>query len=116
MNCLFCQKDLTDPIRHDDSVDGDYSVVFADYHCDACKANFVMLESIGQLTEYNFKYKNYTLEFSLTDETFWVDSIELIGSDPYARWETKTIFKLNFLPALTPQNVAEKLPTYITFS
>ena len=118
MNCLFCKKELTDPTREE--LDGEEPPgyrIFAEYECRDCRAEFVMCETIGQITEYKFQYKKYTLDFDVPNSKFKIIAMKISGNDRDGAFVSyEDIINLNFLPDLTPQNVEAKLPIYITFS
>jgi hypothetical protein len=109
--CTFCQK-LTRPCE--DDVQINYVVHRCDYHRYVVKYYFLYDRQIAGKTshvETTIFYHDYRLNFHMKEACFEEEfNIQHKGANKF-----KTILTLPFHPNITPENVKEKLPLYLTF-
>lgn len=87
------------------------------FDCKKCRAS--MYHENASLIKYSFRYKRFSL-------VFWTDSPSKYPRPDYSFLMSKMndmqpehvddyVVAFDFLPNLTPQNIAKKLPTILTF-
>ena len=107
MRCLFCKGELTDPAR---TPDFDYVKIFADFICDTCQVEYTMVEDTQELVEYIMKAKDYQIVINLVSKTCEIRKLDFIGRPTF-------VMKLDIIPQnVNPQNVGEKIKTFLLFS
>ena len=106
MKCTFCQK-LTRPCE--DDVQIAYQVYRCDYHRYVVK---YYLDFVGNHCETTIFYQDYLVNFHMPEPDFGTE-FTIQYRQPNTR--PKTILTLPFHPNITPENIKDKLPTYLTF-
>lgn len=120
-NCIFCNE-ITDMMSHlqstrnvgdeDERVDMEH-----DFYCAPCKARLSYENEV--LIRYSFQYRRFSLVFwtgapsryPLPDYSFLLAKMEYESETHVEQY----VVAFDFLPNLTPQNVATKLPTILVF-
>lgn len=115
MNCPYCQKELTDPIK--DVEDPDYKIIFETYACHPCSATFTAVVRTGHIIETILVSGNYRLIFTHEDGRCVLQKVDdHRGTYTGGRlwWE---VLRLPTSPVnVNPQNVADKIKTLLVFS
>lgn len=107
MPCLFCKGELTDPVR---TPDLDYIKIFADFICDNCRIEYTMIEDTRELVEYVMKTEEYRMVINLVAGTCEIRKVDQIG-------RSYSVMQLSSVPQnINPQNVGEKIKTFLLFS
>lgn len=101
--CRFCQRRLNGPTNHITN-GGNGSEEYYEFKCLRCRST-QYFRSSGQPLHYLFYVGPYDLFFRPRENEFWLSKNNL------------PIFKLNYLPNLTPQNCnEERIKRLILFS
>ena len=104
MKCIYCQEEMVGEF---------YDRSRTRYRCTPCSASYVYNKITEGFMSWSFFYDNFcfcfwSLSFNWKNTNKPHFEIIAIGGIP-------AIIKLDCLPDLTPQNVAKKLPLYLTF-
>ncbi len=106
MECLFCKNELTDPAPPD----WEYEKIFVDFICDNCNVEYTLVDDTGEVLEYIMAAEDYLMVINLISKTCEIRKKDQIGRSSYA-------LKLDTIPQnITPQNVGEKIKTFLLFS
>ena len=107
MRCLFCKEELTDPVR---TPDWEYEKIFIDFVCDNCHMEYTLLDDTKELVEYILKAKDYRMVINLVSKSCEIRKVDQIGRSSF-------VMQLNSIPQnINPQNVGEKIKTFLLFS
>jgi hypothetical protein len=111
MNCLFCQRAAALHNRRDDDS-------YNRYLCQTCQVFYASWrEEPNKLIYYSFSYLSYQMDYWVDENRFALikrTNLHELPYPPYTRY--RKVLELNYLPTnITPQNVAQKLPTILTF-
>ena|ERR1017187_7164742 len=117
MNCLFCQKELTpgwvvmndDDAAADDSFKKKMEKLYNE--CTCCGVGYRIDMSAETIMWYEFyilyNENEYAAWFCKSENRF---SLSSIGEDG------QEVLEMEYTPHITPQNLAQKIPTLLTFS
>lgn len=108
LNCLFCHRDLAPKYKT--------GLVYAemDYACRDCKATYHKDYLNGRLLYYILEDEPYQIKFYMEGSPK-----ACIRKKTYYKqysYEFQIIVWLDSHPAITPQNISQKLKTYLIFS
>ncbi len=107
MSCQFCKGELTDPVR---APDWESIRIFVDFICDKCQVEYTLVEDTKELVEYILKAKDYQIVISLISDSCEIRKLDSIGRASF-------VMKLNSIPKnINPNNVGEKIKTFLLFS
>jgi len=119
IKCHFCQRTCRKVVPNQKEFDRtpywrcDYhgSTVVRQYYI-SVQAEPLCISHIGLITYYkDLQYGAYLF----FDEAHFPHKFRIDKINPYPR-TTQTVMTLDFHPDITPENVQQKLPTYIMFS
>jgi hypothetical protein len=104
MNCLFCQQ----PVQTVKTTNGapceEGETVISDQYCVPCQTHYHHNYITEELSYYHFDYQNFRIFFHS-------DSGPL-----FHLWKDEVlVLELAFLPTITPQNIATRLPLLLAF-
>ena len=109
MKCTFCQR-LTRPCE--DDVQISYVVHRCDYHRYVVKYYFLYnLSSTQDHVETTIFYNDYRVIFYMPESNHGAE----FTIQHKSNYKFTTILTLPFHPDITPENIKDKLPIYLTF-
>jgi hypothetical protein len=114
MNCLFCQQPTVLEYSSEHGPVEEAASIVSSHKCQPCDTNYFFTRE--KLISYCISYREYEAWFSMESNKFELRKLAAIekGKDnSIIDWVY--ILTFNFLPTLTPQNIATRLPIFLTF-
>jgi hypothetical protein len=109
MNCPFCPCEMVDVYRDDSSV-------FKNWKCTICKTMRIISQDATKICYYYFDYQDYRAVFFPNVQQFELVHMEPVEHDIKGIiFHRVNVLTLDYLPNITPQNIAKKLSTLLTF-
>jgi hypothetical protein len=117
MNCLFCQKELKDSgQRAKANLHYRCHPCHTDYHCDfPHKLGWLEFTHYHNRNMYRILVRYDPAPYFHMAVTYNYDEDDQVSDYQNDNPEIK-IFDWDYVPDITPQNIAKKLPTLLTFS
>lgn len=114
MNCLFCQQPTVLEYNEQFAPAEEAVSIVSSHKCNVCNTSYFFARE--KLISYCIYYQEWEAWFHLESNHFnlkKLSPVEKNRANSITDWVY--VLRFDFLPTLTPQNIATRLPIFLTF-